>query len=80
MHDAPKKTWIKQFEDYLKQRRLTLEQAKVRARDHKALIRIVDQDGDPTAHTVTYMASWTTSPAKFQLGTKDREEESKYHM
>lgn len=52
--DAPKNTWIKQIEDNLKQQHLTLEQAKVKARDHIAWKYIIDQDWNPKAPTAMY--------------------------
>lgn len=55
--DAPKKTWIKQIEDHLKQRCLTLEQAKVKARGRKAWKCIVGTKEEKKVDSLWYQSA-----------------------
>jgi len=51
---APKKTWIKQIEEDLRPRRLTLDDAKNIAMDRQAWKRLMNEIRDPTAPTAAY--------------------------
>ena len=60
---APKKTWIKQIEDDLTNRRLNLEEAKNLAKDRQAWKQLINELRNPLTPTAAYWLRGQPRPA-----------------